>query len=108
MSSMRRDPPHGVRSGGRSRGVGGVLSVVVPAKDEAASLPKLVEEIARALRPLVAGRRLGGFEVVVVDDGSTDETAGGPGSAGGRIPRAEAGPAGEERGAVGGDGGGLP
>ena len=59
----------------RSRGGGGVLSVVVPAKDEAASLPQLVEEIARALRPLVAGRRLGGFEVVVVDDGSTDETA---------------------------------
>jgi glycosyltransferase involved in cell wall biosynthesis len=60
----------------------GWLSVVVPAKNEAASLPQLVEEIARVLRPLTgdrapgAGRGLAGFEVVVVDDGSTDETPG--------------------------------
>jgi len=74
MSFMRKDPPHGAVPVGRPRVVGGVLSVVVPAKDEAASLPRLVAEIARALRPLAAGRRLGGFEVVVVDDGSTDET----------------------------------
>lgn len=57
---------------------GSVLSVIVPAKNEAASLPQLVEEIAAALRPLVGaekpGRRLDGFEIVVVDDGSTDET----------------------------------
>jgi glycosyltransferase involved in cell wall biosynthesis len=53
--------------------------VVVPARDEAASLPRLVAEIADALRPLCDSseaipRRLGGFEVVIVDDGSTDET----------------------------------
>jgi dolichol-phosphate mannosyltransferase len=57
----------------------GVISVVVPAKNEAASLPRLVEEIARALRPLTiaraSGPRLVGFEVVLVDDGSTDDTA---------------------------------
>lgn len=56
-----------------------VLSVVVPAKNEAEGLPALVEEIARALRPLVdrgdAGpHRLDGFEIVVVDDGSTDDS----------------------------------
>jgi glycosyltransferase involved in cell wall biosynthesis len=53
------------------------LSVVVPARDEAASLPQLVEEIVRALRPLRdAGgrRRLAGFEILIVDDGSTDAT----------------------------------
>jgi glycosyltransferase involved in cell wall biosynthesis len=58
--------------------VGGALSVVVPAKNEAASLPQLVEEITRALRPLTGARgdgpTLGGFEIVVVDDGSTDDT----------------------------------
>jgi glycosyltransferase involved in cell wall biosynthesis len=54
---------------------------VVPAKDEAASLPQLVEEIARSLRPLcgdMAGDgtpvRLSGFEILIVDDGSTDRT----------------------------------
>jgi dolichol-phosphate mannosyltransferase len=55
------------------------LSIVVPAKDEAKSLPHLVEEIARAFRPLTrpraSGPSLGGFEVVVVDDGSTDGTS---------------------------------
>jgi glycosyltransferase involved in cell wall biosynthesis len=43
------------------------LSVVIPVFDEAANLPRLVEELAAALRPL--GRR---FEVLFVDDGSTD------------------------------------
>ncbi len=56
-----------------------ILSVVVPAKNEAASLPTLIAEIAAALRPLCvdtseAPRRLGGFEIVIVDDGSTDAT----------------------------------
>jgi glycosyltransferase involved in cell wall biosynthesis len=56
----------------------GGLSVVVPAKNEAAGLPQLVEEIAGALRPLCSPGgdepRLAWFEVVVVDDGSTDAT----------------------------------
>src|SRR5690606_15754305 len=44
-------------------------------------LPTLLDEIARAFRPLVArpdgqGHRLEGFEVIVVDDASTDETPG--------------------------------
>jgi glycosyltransferase involved in cell wall biosynthesis len=59
-------------------GAENLLSVVVPAKNEAASLPQLVAEIAEALRPLcgpvAVGQRLDGFEIVVVDDGSTDET----------------------------------
>jgi glycosyltransferase involved in cell wall biosynthesis len=46
----------------------------VPAKNEAASLPQLVGEIADVLRPLCLSGTLGGFEVVIVDDGSTDAT----------------------------------
>lgn len=43
------------------------VSVVVPVKDEAQSLPELADQLLRVL-PSVAGR----FEVVFVDDGSTD------------------------------------
>ena len=56
------------------------LSVVVPAKNEAASLPQLVHEITRSLHTLLrAGTnfraaKAAGFEIIVVDDGSTDET----------------------------------
>ena len=56
------------------------LSVVVPAKNEAASLPQLVHEITRSLHALcepaqTSGQRsAAGFEIIVVDDGSTDET----------------------------------
>jgi len=57
-----------------------ILSVVVPARNEAEGLPQLVGEIVAALRPLCGERedrrfRLGGFEVLIVDDGSTDRTA---------------------------------
>ena len=57
------------------------LSVIVPAKNEASSLPRLVSEIILALRPLctMSGkpipRRLSRFEIIVVDDGSTDSTS---------------------------------
>ena len=57
------------------------LSVIVPAKDEASSLPRLVSEIILALRPLctMSGKptpgRLSRFEIIVVDDGSTDSTS---------------------------------
>jgi dolichol-phosphate mannosyltransferase len=86
MSSLRHDPSHRPGPSGRTRApspaegaapgtrsIAGVLSVVVPAKNESASLPQLVDEIAQALRPLRADG-LDGFEVVVVDDGSTDAT----------------------------------
>ena len=46
------------------------VSVLVPAKDEAANLPDLLRLCAEALTP--AGFS---FEVVVVDDGSRDESA---------------------------------
>lgn len=44
-----------------------MISIVIPAKNEAANLPPLLHEIEASLdgRP---------FEVIVVDDGSTDET----------------------------------
>jgi glycosyltransferase involved in cell wall biosynthesis len=88
MSAMRQDPsqrpgPAGwsrlrTAVAGQEREPGSLLSIVVPAKNEAASLPQLVDEIAEALRPLCGGRgagdRLDGFEIVIVDDGSTDET----------------------------------
>jgi dolichol-phosphate mannosyltransferase len=102
MSTLRYDPAHrpgpmglgrsnrpvrdpGPRAAGADwpweseveEGAGSFLSVVVPAKDEASSLSPLIEEIARALRPLCDGggpRRLAGFEIVIVDDASTDRT----------------------------------
>jgi glycosyltransferase involved in cell wall biosynthesis len=46
------------------------VSVLIPAKDEAENLPELVRLCGEALGP--AGF---GFEVVIVDDGSTDATA---------------------------------
>jgi dolichol-phosphate mannosyltransferase len=67
-SERPRESHHEVRS---------LLSVVVPAKNEAASLPQLIEEIARALRFLCDGghsRRPTRFEIIVVDDASTDRT----------------------------------
>ena len=89
MLSMRHDPPHRLGPVGWSRvrsprhgddlaPAGHALSVVVPAKNEAASLPRLVEEIVQAFRPLcgahVPGPTLASFEIVIVDDGSTDES----------------------------------
>jgi len=76
-TTIRHDPPQGGRGTG-PQGRRATLSVVVPAKNEAEGLPVLVGEIVGALRPLVArrvGNRLEAFEVVVVDDGSTDATA---------------------------------
>ena len=53
------------------------LSVVVPARNEAANLPQLIDEIVAALRPLLHSgtQGLSAFEVIVVDDASTDETS---------------------------------
>jgi dolichol-phosphate mannosyltransferase len=44
------------------------VSIVVPVKNEAGNILMLVDEIERACSPL------GPFEVIYVDDGSTDET----------------------------------
>lgn len=89
MSSMRHDPSHrrGPILGSvtrlapaptDARGRRSNLSIVVPAKNEAESLPQLVREIVAAFRPKVRGdvegRPLEDYEIVVVDDGSTDAT----------------------------------
>jgi glycosyltransferase involved in cell wall biosynthesis len=47
---------------------------VVPAKDEGGSLARLVVEVVEALRPVFGGNGVGGFEILVVDDGSVDQT----------------------------------
>lgn len=95
MSSTRHDPSHGpgphLGPSGRPAHVGvtaatpaapepnarrGTLSIIVPARDEAASLPELVAEIVAAFRPLRdrpdGPHPLEAFEVLIVDDGSTD------------------------------------
>ena len=82
MTSMRQDPGHRLETVGRARSGlpdrgANALSVVIPAKNESKSLPQLVAEIVTALRPLrdrADEPRLAGFEIIVVDDGSTDET----------------------------------
>lgn len=89
MSSMRHDPSHrrGPILGSVTRlsssepdlrGRRPTLSIIVPAKDEAESLPQLVREITAAFWPKVRGAAgsaaLDAFEIVVVDDGSTDST----------------------------------
>ncbi|NLB62533.1 MAG: glycosyltransferase family 2 protein [Fibrobacter sp.] len=45
------------------------LSIVIPVKNEAESLAKLLEEINIAVKPLELE-----YEVIVIDDGSTDQT----------------------------------
>jgi glycosyltransferase involved in cell wall biosynthesis len=54
-----------------------MLSVVVPIKDERDNLPRLHEEVTRALSPLVGASGPSGlsdYEVLLVDDGSTDDS----------------------------------
>jgi glycosyltransferase involved in cell wall biosynthesis len=58
-----------ITGGGAGDGVTCDLSVVVPAYNEAESLPELVERIASA----AASRNLS-WEVWIIDDGSTDDT----------------------------------
>src|SRR5215470_3893174 len=48
---------------------GGSISVIVPALNEAAALPELIERIDRTLKPLAQP-----YEIFVVDDGSTDDS----------------------------------
>jgi dolichol-phosphate mannosyltransferase len=52
------------------------LSVVIPARNEAPSLWQLIDETSSSLRGLCqrGDQALDGFEMIVVDDGSTDQT----------------------------------
>lgn len=68
MASIRQDPSHRpgpagrVWAAGSDRGAGAVgttLSVIVPAKNEAASLPQLIDEIAWALHRCAIAIRVG-------------------------------------------------
>ena len=83
------------------------LSVVVPAKNEAASLTQLIDEIIWALRPLTQPGQpeLDGFEIVVVDDASTDSKSFGLAGPGNALSGVETPRNGDECRAVGGDDG---
>jgi dolichol-phosphate mannosyltransferase len=81
MSTIRRDRGHPLFQGVDSPAPdvpSGSLSIVIPSKNEAGNLPPLVEQVVQAFRPLVdrprGGHRLDAFEIIVVDDGSTDGT----------------------------------
>ena len=54
------------------------LSVVVPAYNEAQRLPRMLTEALAYLdgKPTLAGRTVHTFEVILVDDGSSDDTRG--------------------------------
>jgi glycosyltransferase involved in cell wall biosynthesis len=52
---------------GMAETVKGLISVVIPARNEAANLPSVFDELDQAM----AGRD---YEVILVDDGSTDDT----------------------------------
>jgi glycosyltransferase involved in cell wall biosynthesis len=87
MSSIRRDLAHlqivqgvlpKVDPGACKPVRASTLSIVIPAKNEADNLVPLVQEVVATFRPLLewaqTWHRLDAFEVVVVDDGSTDRT----------------------------------
>lgn len=80
--TLRQDPSQSLGGRGTETRWGrdervGTLSVIVPSKNESAGLPQLLEEIDRALRGLREDPKSGlvDFEVLIVDDGSTDATA---------------------------------
>lgn len=58
------------------------ISVVIPAYNEGAGIAAVIANIRN-----VVGRLDGGYEIIVVDDGSTDETAENAGNAGARVIR---------------------
>jgi glycosyltransferase involved in cell wall biosynthesis len=59
---------------------GSFLSVIIPAHNESASLPQLIEETIRSLKQLcdrslnINTNYLSAFEIIVIDDGSTDHS----------------------------------
>ena len=76
MTTVRHDPPHRPRGPSERAGTARskVISVIVPAKNEAASLPQLVAEIAGCAWPVPRRRLCSRLRDRGVDDGSTDET----------------------------------
>jgi len=59
------------------------ISVIIPAKNEAGALPAVLDGLAAALGPRVGDS----YEIVVVDDGSTDGTSEAAAKAGARVVR---------------------
>ena len=62
------DPRPANAAGAAQTGDAPLVSVLIPAKNEAGNIGKLVNEVVTALRPECA------FEIVLVDDGSDDGT----------------------------------
>lgn len=50
------------------------LSIVCPVYDEADSIPTLTDELVSVLRSLEETKRISGYEIIFVDDGSRDDT----------------------------------
>ena len=78
VKKLRKDSPSPNRPGRRFRPAES-LTIVIPARNEAASLEVLVEELTVAFRGLQDRAEelrnpLAGFEILIVDDGSTDST----------------------------------
>ena len=63
-----------------------MLSLIVPAHDEAARLPATLQALHAAAAATVG---TGGYEIVVVDDASSDGTGEVASAAGARVPRVE-------------------
>src|SRR5207244_1440399 len=53
---------------------GDLLSIVVPVYDEQEVLPLFVSRLRPVLDTLLTDGAVGGYEVLVVDDGSTDDS----------------------------------
>ncbi len=69
MTSIVRSDEPAIYTGSQPPATRPMVSVLVPAKDEAENLPAFMEQAAAAF-----GQNPGMYEVIVIDDGSVDDT----------------------------------